>query len=107
MEGVTLLPAFKGLEQRDEQRPLFWEYVGNHAIRKGNWKLVAERSKDWELYDLASDRSETIDLAREFPKRVAELAREYNAWAKRVGSKSHAKCLAMKPSTQSQLFELP
>lgn len=107
MEGVSLLPAFRGKEQRGEQHPIFWEFASNHAVRKGNWKLVAERSKDWELYDLSVDRSETENLAKRQPDRVAVLAKDYDAWAKRVKTKTHAKCVATKPSTQPQLFALP
>ena len=107
MEGVSLVPAFEGKESRDKTRPLFWEYSGNHAVRVEDWKLVAERSKGWELYNLAEDRSETTDLAKEQPARVTEMSATYDEWATRVGAKTHARCLATKPSTQSQLFELP
>jgi arylsulfatase len=116
MEGVSLVPAFEG--DRDgpvsgspsrldrSNRPIFWEFAGNHAVRDGNWKLVAERSKDWELYDLSTDRSETEDLRVQLPEKVAQLASVYEAWAMRSGARSHEKCQAMKPSDQSQLFDL-
>lgn len=106
MEGTSLLPAFEGAESRGD-KPIYWEFSGNHAIRDGHWKLVAERSKEWELYDLSKDRSETVDLVGEFPEKVAELAGKYDQWAKRTGAKNHAKCVASKPSKQSQLFNLP
>lgn len=107
MEGVSLLPALQGLEARSADKPIFWEFAANHAVRVGNWKLVAERSKDWELYDLSQDRCETKDLAAEYPEEVQRLAALYDAWAKRVGAKTHKKALASKPSSQSQLFDLP
>ncbi|MEM8732886.1 MAG: sulfatase-like hydrolase/transferase, partial [Planctomycetota bacterium] len=106
MEGTSLIPAFEGRESRGE-KPIYWEFSGNHAVRDGRWKLVAERSKDWELYDLSEDRSETDNLVAEYPQKVAQLAKQYNAWAKRTGAKDHAKCVANKPSKQSQLFDLP
>ena len=106
MEGVSLMPAFSGVEQRSADRPIFWEFSGNHAIRDEDWKLVAERSKGWELYNLATDRSETIDLAAKHPLVVKRLAAKYDAWADRVGAKTHAKCKKTAPSTQSQLFDL-
>ena len=74
MEGVSLVSAFNGAKTRDADKPIFWEYSGNHAVRDGKWKLVAERSKRWELYDLSKDRSETNDLAAKQPKRVQQLA---------------------------------
>ncbi len=106
LEGVSLVPALRG-EAGNRNQPIYWEFAGNHAIRAGQWKLVAERGKDWELYDLSTDRSETIDLIAELPARASELAKKYDTWAKRVGAKSHQKSKATKPSTQSQLFELP
>ena len=106
MEGVSLVPAFHGKKERGDH-PLFWEFAGNHAIRVDDWKLVAERSKEWELYDLSKDRSETQDLAAKSPKHVKQLAKLYDQWAKRTGAKTHKKCVATKPSSQSQLFELP
>jgi arylsulfatase len=106
MEGVSLVPAFGGASERDGH-PLFWEFSGNHAVREGPWKLVAERSKDWELYDLSLDRCETRDLAGDYPERVARLARLYDAWAERTGARTHAACRSQPPSKQSQLFELP
>lgn len=106
MEGISLVPALTGRTTR-RTKPLFWEFSSNHAVRAGNWKLVAEKSKPWELYDLDNDRSETNDLASKMTDKVDELAVIYDTWAKRVGAKSHAKSVKAKPSTQSQLFDLP
>ena len=105
MEGESLVPALQG-KATSRSRPVFWEFSGNHAIRDGQWKLVAERSKDWELYDLSTDRSETRNLRAEDADRVAALAANYDAWAIRTGAKTHKQSRAMKPSTQSQLFDL-
>jgi arylsulfatase len=106
MEGASLVPAFNGSKIRDGEKPIFWEYSGNHAIRDGKWKLVAERGKAWELYDLSKDRSETNNLAGKLPRRVKQMAARYDAWAKRTGAKIHEKSKKLKPSTQSQLFDL-
>jgi arylsulfatase len=105
MEGVSLGRAFKGEQQRGDH-PLYWDFNGNHAVRAGNWKLVAERGKGWELYDLAKDRSESKDVASEKSGQVVKLAPLYDAWAKRVGARTHAVAKALKPSKQSQLFDL-
>ena len=104
MEGVSLTAAFAGVETRE--LPIYWEYNGNHAVRSGDWKLVAERGKDWELYDLSRDRSETQNLASAQPEQVKELAELYDAWAKRTGARTHVVAKSQKPSTQSQLFDL-
>ncbi|MCH7725428.1 MAG: arylsulfatase [Planctomycetes bacterium] len=106
MEGVSLVRALRGETDRGNH-PIYWEFSGNHAVRVGDWKLVAEKSKDWELYDLSCDRSETKNLAKQHTDMAEKLAAKYDAWANRVGARTHAKGWAMKPSKQSQLFDLP
>ena len=49
------------------------------------WKLVSKHPGDWELYDIAVDRTEMHDLAAEQPDRVKEMSSKWNDWAKRVG----------------------
>ncbi|MEQ8791924.1 MAG: arylsulfatase [Pirellulaceae bacterium] len=105
MEGVSLVSALKGEKDRGDH-PLYWDYSGNHAVRAGDWKLVAERGKDWELYNLAKDRSETQNLAADQPDRVKQLAAKYDAWARRTGAHQHEAASKLKPSTQPQLFDL-
>jgi arylsulfatase A-like enzyme len=105
MEGTSLVPAFHGQPERGDH-PLYWEFNGNHAVRVGEWKVVAERGKDWELYDLSRDRSETRDVSAEEPARVKQLAALYDDWAERTGARTHATAKALRPSKQSQLFDL-
>ena len=83
LEGHSLQPAFEAdLAQRP---PMFWEHEGNSAVRIGRWKLVRQHPQDWELYDLVEDRTELHDLAAQHPERVADMARQYEAWAHRCG----------------------
>lgn len=105
MEGVSMVPSLRG-EPLPERKPIFWEFAANHAVRDGTWKLVAERGKDWELYDLSVDRTETRDLSDRYADVVERLNATYDAWAERVGAKTHPRCMKTKPSSQSQLFDL-
>ena len=54
-------------------------------MRSGNWKLVAEQKKDWELYDLASDRIEMRNLVGEKQDILTSMIEKYQQWARRVG----------------------
>jgi len=75
--GKSLVPAFArdGTVRHDD---LWWEHEGNRAIRMGDWKLVASgQDGPWELYDLATDRTETRNRAREHPAKVRELAKQW------------------------------
>lgn len=105
MEGISMVTTIRG-RKTSSRPPIFWEFAANHSVRDGKWKLVAERGKDWELYDLKQDRSETRDLVQQHPQVVKRLAKAYDDWAKRVGTKTHKACLKTKPSSQSQLFDL-
>ncbi|MDE0102378.1 MAG: arylsulfatase [Bryobacterales bacterium] len=89
MEGASLAPVFRGKAAEGHPEGLFWEHEGNRAVRVGDWKLVSKRSMpengQWELYNIAQDRSELNDLANEMPERVGELAGLWQQWADRVG----------------------
>lgn len=82
MEGVSLLPAFDG-KPLNRPNPIFWEHEGNRAVRSGRWKIVAKENQPWELHDMETDRTEMHDAAKEQPERVADLAAQWDAWAKR------------------------
>ena len=84
LEGRSLAPVFQG-KMRAGHPHLCWEHEGNRAVRQGNWKLVAQHRQEWELYDLAADRTEMHDLAQSNPAKVKELIAIYDAWAKRCG----------------------
>jgi arylsulfatase A-like enzyme len=81
MEGRSLKAAFEG--KPAPERPLFWEHEGNRAVRKGRWKLVSRFKQPWELYDIETDRTETVDLSSREPGRVREMASEWEDWARR------------------------
>lgn len=85
-EGQSILPMLQG-GHGVADRTFCWEHEGNRAIRKGKWKLVTlgNGSEAWELYDLATDRTESHNLAATQPEVVQELAAAYDAWAKRCG----------------------
>ncbi|MFM7180849.1 MAG: arylsulfatase [Verrucomicrobiales bacterium] len=83
MEGLSLLPAFKG-NPLQREHPIFFEHEGNQAVRDGKWKLVRLHKGSWELYNLEQDRSELHDLAAKQPERVKQLEAQWKAWAQRA-----------------------
>ncbi len=84
LEGISLTPTFSG-QGLIRSQPLFWEHEGNRAVRDGDWKLVSKHPGGWELYNIAADRTEMHDLAKDQPKRVKELSQFWSQWAERVG----------------------
>lgn len=75
--GLSLVPAFAtdGAVKHDY---LWWLHEGNRAVRVGDWKLVAAKGDPWELYDLATDRAETKNLASSQPDKADQLEKEWD-----------------------------
>jgi len=54
---------------------IYFHHGANRAIRAGDWKLVAAGAKGpWELYDLKSDRCESVNVAGKHPEKAKELS---------------------------------
>ena len=84
-EGISLAPIFEGRE-REGHETLYWYWSGNRAIRQGRWKLVWDKGpKEWALYDMIEDRTETSDLKEEMPERAAAMTEDWMAWSDEVG----------------------
>ncbi|MFK7923193.1 MAG: sulfatase-like hydrolase/transferase [Bacteroidia bacterium] len=85
LEGQSFWPVLSGGKQ-DAREQLCWEYLGNRAIRQGDWKLVWDKLvKDWELYDLTTDRTETQNLAIQYPQKVDSMQSDWMTWASKTG----------------------
>ena len=83
IEGKSLLPL---LEKKIKtiHDTLFWEHEGGRAMRLGDWKMSALKSKPWELFDLSKDRTETNNLAPQYPDKVDQMNGLWDSWYKRV-----------------------
>ncbi len=95
MDGMSLLPLLKQSGELTA-RPLYWHYphYGNQggcpagAVRDGNWKLIEFfEDGDLELYNLADDPIEAVDLADKEPERVQQLHAQLKEWRKQVDAK--------------------
>ena len=71
--GKSLVPVFSKDEPLDRDY-IWWSHENNRAIRVDDWKLVAAKDEEWQLYDLKTDRAESKNLAGEIPAKVKELA---------------------------------
>jgi len=88
LQGKSLVPVFQG--EAFEREALYWEHEGNRAVRFGDWKLVAkggtaDRSQpvEWELYNIAKDRNENVNLIEKENAVAEKLKLMWQAYAER------------------------
>lgn len=93
IDGVSLVPVLKG--ESLPKRNLFWHYphYGNQGgepsamTMDDRWKLIHyfEDSRN-ELYDLASDPGEKMDVAEQHPEIVNTMLKSILEWQAEVGA---------------------
>ena len=79
MTGRSLLPMLTGQKEKiyGSEEALGWELFGHRAIRKGDWKLLWADGKNgsntWQLYNIAEDPREIVDMAPSQPERLQNM----------------------------------
>jgi arylsulfatase A-like enzyme len=80
IDGVSILPTLLGRAGQPPHDFLYWEfpgYGGQQAVRRANWKAVRQGlgkgPAELELYDLAADPSEKLNLAAKHTDVVKQL----------------------------------
>jgi arylsulfatase len=80
-DGLSMVPVLTGAPaaQLSHER-LYWEYHGGQALLSGRWKaLRAQPGEALELYDLAADPNEVMDVAASHPDVVSRLYADLEA----------------------------
>lgn len=81
LDGLPMTPIFNGNERKPHDY-LYWHWSTNRAVRHGDWKLAWDKhEKKWELYDIASDRTEAHDVSDANGELVESLVKKWNGWA--------------------------
>lgn len=79
LDGINLIPLLTDKTPQTPDRTLFWRVGKKNALRSGDWKLIRD-GKDWQLYNLTHDISETTNLAAKEPVRVQQMSTLWDAW---------------------------
>ena len=92
-DGASFADAVRGPVLESTHLEQYSECFGNRSFYRDGWKLVANHRRgapyddaEWELYDIESDPTETLDLAADRPDKVRELAHAWEdaAWDNQV-----------------------
>ncbi len=78
LDGVNLIPFVTGEQTGRPHDQLLWRVGWQHAVRAGDWKMVAVRGETF-LFNLRDDIGEKNDLAAKEPAKLKELQAIYAA----------------------------
>ncbi len=95
IDGVDLRPVLGGTGKLNRDA-IYWHFPHYRhrdvppysIIRAGDWKLIKRYDgRQFELFNLADDLSETTDLADKMPEKVKELDAKLTAFLTEAGAK--------------------
>lgn len=101
IEGTSLLPILEGRADSVHTADAVFadEVAANRYVRKGPWKLTRIPNyffpsaslllpRQWQLYNIETDRGETEDLAAQYPEKVQALRQAWKQYADRVDAEN-------------------
>jgi hypothetical protein len=84
-DGVNLIPYVNGNNSNIPHEALFWRSDYNKAIRIGEWKLIVhEKMNEKLLFNMASDKIESKNVAAQFPAIIKSLEDKLYLWEKQM-----------------------
>ena len=92
LRGASMLPLLQGRGQavHGADKAIGWELGGRKALRKGDWKIVSANQPwgtgDWELFNVAQDRSESRNLAAANPQKLGEMLVAWRDYVRETGT---------------------
>jgi arylsulfatase len=95
-DGVSFAATMRAPEARPQHRAQYFEVFGHKALWSDGWKIIspsrlnvwdistpAALHEPWQLYNLKTDPTERVDLAKRLPGKTAELAQAFMEQAER------------------------
>lgn len=80
LQGISMKYTLNGEEEPTRKHIQYFEMVGNRALWKDGWKVIANHFQGknymddvWELYHTDVDYSEAENVADKYPEKVKEL----------------------------------
>ena len=89
LAGRSMVPllAGKSSQSRGDDDTFGREIVGRYALIKGDWKIIWVDKPwgmgDWELFNVAADRGEQNNLAKEKPDKLQEMVADWKRYAEK------------------------
>lgn len=80
LDGVSLLPYWRGEKTGDPHERLFWRKEGMAAARAGDYKMIRVDSLGYRLYNLDQDLGEINDLSQTDTVQLTQMKQQMHDW---------------------------
>jgi len=80
LDGVNLIPFLTGEKEGAPHEALYWRWLGQSAIRRGEWKYLRSDHREY-LFHMATDAEEKNDVLASQPEIAKQLKAELKTWA--------------------------
>lgn len=80
LDGVSLLPYWRGEKTGDPHERLFWRKEGMAAARAGGYKMIRVDSLGYRLYNLDQDLGEINDLSQTDTVQLTQMKQQMHDW---------------------------
>ncbi len=80
LDGVNLVPYLTGEKTGAPHEALTWRWLGQSAIRKGQWKYLRNDDREY-LFDMETDVEESRNLIQSHPEKAQQLLADLEGWA--------------------------
>jgi hypothetical protein len=82
IDGKSILPLFKGKADALRKVPIPFKYRNQGAFIDNDFKLLVENieKKEYALYDLKNDRSESKNIISLYPSRAQKMISNFEQW---------------------------
>lgn len=108
MAGKSIRATFNNPESPSPRAVQYFELWGSRGIRQNEWEAIGMHkpgtsfdSDHWELYNVANDFSQSVDLAAKYPKKLDELKKLW--WSE--AAKNGALPLLEAPTGRSKTYD--
>jgi arylsulfatase A-like enzyme len=83
-ECLDLIALIDGLDEPFINRPLYWRFSHQRAIRQGDWKYMQVGTQREYLFDMTQPEPEQNNLINSYPDIASELKAKYWNWSNQM-----------------------
>jgi arylsulfatase A-like enzyme len=112
VQGKSIRPTFNDAKAPDPRDTQYFELWGSRSIWHDGWKAIAIHTPgtdfdgdEWELYNVRTDFSESVNLASQYPEKLEELKKLWWAEAAKHGALPLLEAPGGRRRTYNQFFE--